>query len=161
MPAPPTSSEAHFLIENWRRHQSLRGRLAAPLLRRQRLLRYPNKESTNQFALFTDEWSVVGVIGFTKHSRWPDVGVFFDQGFVSRAIMVSDIPALSFPLVSGSLDAISGSPISATVAEREQAQSYLVDGRCIALTRSYSTSAESGCGNRIRAQLANHEAKKI
>src|SRR4029078_6489006 len=44
------------------------------------------KQGAGQFAVFTDERCVVGLVVFTKNGRWPGVGLFFDQGFVSRAI---------------------------------------------------------------------------
>ena len=61
----------------------------APLLRCQRqLLWYRHKQRASQFAVSTDERRVVGFVVFTKEGRWPGVGVFFRQGFVSRATLV-------------------------------------------------------------------------
>ena len=63
--------------------------LTAQLLRcRRQLLRYPDKQRTIQFAIFTNKRCVVGLVVLTKNSRWPGVGAFFDQGFVSRAARV-------------------------------------------------------------------------
>ena len=53
-----------------------------------RLFRDAHKEGAGQFAVCPDERCVVGLVVMTKNGRWPDVGVFFDQGFVGRAIMV-------------------------------------------------------------------------
>ena len=51
-----------------------------------RLFRCAHKQGAGQFAVFTDERCVVGLVVFTKNGRWPGVGLFFDQGFVGRAI---------------------------------------------------------------------------
>jgi hypothetical protein len=53
-----------------------------------RLFGYSNKYGAGQFAITTDERCVVGLVVLAKNGRWPGVGVFFDQGFVGRAIMV-------------------------------------------------------------------------
>ena len=52
------------------------------------LFRYAHKQGASQFPVFTDERCVAGLVVSTKNGRWPGVGVFFDQGFVGRAITV-------------------------------------------------------------------------
>ena len=52
------------------------------------LFRYAHEQSAGQFAVFTNERRVIGLVVSTKNGRWAGVGVFFDQGFVGRAIRV-------------------------------------------------------------------------
>src|SRR6478735_912864 len=53
-----------------------------------RLFRYTHKQGAGQFAVFTDERCVVGLVVSTKNGRWPGVGAFFDQGLEGGAIPV-------------------------------------------------------------------------